>query len=103
MNEPFLFLMSFIFYIIAAFFYFSFLFSKRETIARAGFKFVFVGLLLHTAALILRTVESAHAPFTNMYESLSFFAWASIFAYVIVEFKYKIRKAGPYFMLIVIA
>jgi len=103
MNESFLFLMSFIFYIIAAFFYFSFLFSKRETMARTGFKFVFGGLLLHTAALILRTVESGHAPFTNMYESLSFFAWASIFAYVIMEFKYKIRKAGPYFMLIVIA
>lgn len=103
MNESFLFLMSFIFYIIAAFFYFSFIFSNRETMARTGFKFVFGGLLLHTAALILRTIESGHAPFTNMYESLSFFAWASIFAYVIMEFKYKIRKAGPYFMLIVIA
>jgi len=103
MNESILFLTTFILYIISAFFYFSFLFSKKENLARIGFKFAFSGLLIHTAALIWRTVESGHAPFTNMYESLSFFAWSSILAYVIIEFKYKIRKAGPYFMLIVIA
>ncbi len=103
MNESILFLTTFILYIISAFFYFSFLFSKKENLARIGFKFAFSGLLIHTVALILRTFESGHAPFTNMYESLSFFAWSSILAYIIIEFKYKIRKAGPYFMLIVIA
>ncbi len=68
-----------------------------------GFRIAFLGLLLHTVALIMRTFESGHAPFTNMYESLSFLAWASILAYVIIETKYKIHKAGPYFLLIVIA
>jgi cytochrome c-type biogenesis protein CcsB len=102
-NESALFLIAFILYIIAAFLYFSFLFSKRDGPAKAGFKVAFLGLLIHTAALILRTFESGHAPFTNMYESLSFFAWASILAYIIIEWMYKIRKAGPYFMLIVIA
>jgi ABC-type transport system involved in cytochrome c biogenesis permease subunit len=52
--------------------------------------------------VILRTIESGHAPFTNMYESLSFLAWSAILAYVIMEGKFKIRTAGPYFMLIVI-
>lgn len=102
MNESTLFLITFILYIIAAFFYFSYLFSKNEKMAKTGFQFAFVGLLLHTTALIVRTVESGHAPFTNMYESLSFLAWSSIFAYVVIELKYKLQKAGPYFMLIVI-
>lgn len=102
MNESTLFLTSFIIYIISAFFYFSFLFSKKENLAKIGFKFALGGLILHTAALILRTIESGHAPFTNMYESLSFLAWSSIFAYVYIEWKYKFQKAGPYFMLIVI-
>jgi cytochrome c-type biogenesis protein CcsB len=48
-------------------------------------------------------VESGHAPFTNMYESLSFLAWASIIAYIIIERKYRIQSAGAYFMLVVIA
>lgn len=103
MNESTLFLITFILYIIAGFFYFAFLFSKKENLARTGFRFAFLGFIFHTAALIIRTVESGHAPFTNMYESLSFLAWSSIMAYVIIEFKYKFRKAGPYFMLIVIA
>jgi len=102
MNESTLFLITFILYITAAFFYFVFLFAKREKSAQTGFGIAVLGLIVHTLALILRTVESGHAPFTNMYESLSFLAWASIFAYVIIEWKYKIRKAGPYFMLIVI-
>ena len=102
MNESTLFLITFIVYIAAAFFYFTFLFSKKENWAKIGFQFALVGLVIHTAALLWRTVESGHAPFTNMYESLSFMAWASILAYIIIEGMFKIKKAGPYFMLIVI-
>jgi cytochrome c-type biogenesis protein CcsB len=103
MNESVLFLITFILYILAAFFYFAFLFSKRVTPAKMGLGFVSAGLLIHTLALIFRTFESGHAPFTNMYESLSFLAWSSVLAYMFVEFNYKIRKAGPYIMLIVVA
>ena len=102
MNESTLFLITFVLYIIAAFFYFTFLFSKSEKLAKTGFKFAFLGLIVHSVALILRTIESGHAPFTNMYESLSFLAWSAILAYIIMEWKYKVRGAGPYFMLIVI-
>jgi len=68
-----------------------------------GLRIIFISLLIHTIALVLRAFESGHAPFTNMYESLSFLSWASILAYIIIETKYKIQKAGPYLMLIVIA
>jgi cytochrome c-type biogenesis protein CcsB len=102
-SESILFLITFIVYVISAFFYFSFLFSKRQSLAVVGFRVAFLGLLIHTVALVMRTFESGHAPFTNMYESLSFFSWASILAYVIIEAKYKIKKAGPYFLLIVVA
>ena len=84
MNESTLFLITFILYILSAVFYLSYLFSKKENPAKIGFKFAFVGLLVHTLALIWRTVESGHAPFTNMYESLSFLAWASILAYIVI-------------------
>jgi len=103
MNESLLFLAAFIFYIISVVCYFSFLFSKEEPLARVGFSVAFAGFFIHTIALIWRTFESGHAPFTNMYESLSFLAWSSILAYIIIELKYKIKRAGPYFLLIVIA
>jgi cytochrome c-type biogenesis protein CcsB len=98
-----LFNISFILYIISAFFYFAFLFSKRDGTARTGLTFAIAGLVIHSIALVMRTVESGHAPFTNMYESLSFLAWSSILAMVIIAVKYKFQKAVPYFLLIVIA
>ena len=102
MNEATLFTTTFIVYIFAAFFYFSFLLSKKESWARTGYKFALLGLVTHTAALVWRLFAAGHAPFTNMYESLSFLAWASILAYLIIEGMFKLRKAGPYFLLIVI-
>ncbi len=102
MNESTLFAVAFFLYALAAFFYLAFLYSKREKLAATGFWVASLGLFLHTLALILRTVESGHAPFTNMYESLSFLAWASIFAYLIIEWKYKVRKVGAFLLLIVI-
>ncbi len=103
MSETTAFMGAFILYIIAAVFYFSYLFSKRERAAWLGYIVAAVGLIVHSAALIIRTIESGHAPFTNMYESLSFLSWAAILAYILMEGKYRIKKAGPYFMLIVIA
>ncbi|MFW6137401.1 MAG: c-type cytochrome biogenesis protein CcsB [Candidatus Aminicenantaceae bacterium] len=103
MNETTVFAGAFILYIFAAFFYFSYLFSQRERAAGAGYVIASAGLIIHSAAMIMRAVESGHAPLSNMYESLSFLSWAAVFAYLIMEAKFKIRKAGPYMMLIVIA
>lgn len=102
MNETTLFLLTFVIYIAAAFFYFYFLFSKKEKAAKMGFKLAVFGLAVHTLALIWRTIHSGHAPFTNMYESLSFLAWSSVLAFLLVEKKYKLQKSGPYLMLLVI-
>ncbi len=103
MTESTFFLLAFILYALAAALYFSYLYSKKENRATIGFIVALAGLLVHTLAIVLRTVESGHAPFTNMYESLSFLAWASILAFIIIEAKYKVRRPGAYLLLIVIA
>jgi len=103
MSETTAFVAAFILYIVSALFYFFYVFSKRDKAAWLGYMAAAVGLIIHSAALVIRTIQSGHAPFTNMYESLSFFGWAAIFAYIIMEGKFKIKKVGPYMMLIVIA
>jgi cytochrome c-type biogenesis protein CcsB len=103
MSESTLFMVAFALYALAAAFYLAYLFSRKEARARTGFAIALLGFLFHTLALILRTVESGHAPFTNMYESLSFLAWASVLALIIIEEKYKVRRPGAYLLLIVIA
>ncbi len=103
MNETTFFVLTFLFYILAAALYLGYLFSKKEKVAASGSTIALLGLILHTVALILRTIESGHAPFTNMYESLSFLAWSSVFAFLLVERKYRMRGLGAYLLLIVLA
>ncbi len=60
---------------------------------------VSAALAAHTLALVIRWVESyamgiGHAPLTNLYESLVFFAWTVIFLYLITEWRIKNRSAG---------
>ncbi len=59
------------------------------------------GLLAHTAALLLRWKESydlgiGHAPLSNLYESLVFFAWAVVFLYLVVEWRTRNRAPGVF-------
>jgi len=103
MNESTFFLAAFVLYILAAVLYFIFQFGRKAGRARTGLGLALAGLAAHTVALIIRTAVSGHAPFTNMYESLSFLAWASVLAYVLMERKFKVQRAGAYFLLIVIA
>lgn len=103
MTEATLFTLAFVLYILSALVYLVSSFARKEKWARSGFSLAAAGLVLHTGALILRTVVSGHAPFTNMYESLSFLAWASALAVVVLELKVHIQKVAPYVMLIVVA
>lgn len=64
---------------------------------------VFTGLawLIQTAGMGLRWIESyqmgiGHAPLTNMYESVVFFAWTIIALYLLIEWKFKIKIIGAF-------
>ena len=59
------------------------------------------GLAVHTFALGLRWVESyqlgiGHAPLSNLYESLIFFAWTIILLYLILERRTKNKSVGAF-------
>jgi len=61
----------------------------------------FFGLAGHTLAIILRWVESyhfgiGHAPLSNLYESLIFFAWTIILLYLLMEWRTKNRSVGTF-------
>jgi ABC-type transport system involved in cytochrome c biogenesis permease subunit len=102
MSESVLFTAAFILYIVAAFAYILFLLSGQKRWPKAGLTLAIAGLVLHTGALVLRTVASGHAPFTNMYESLSFLSWAVALAFILVSRRFSIPSVGIYIMLIVV-
>jgi cytochrome c-type biogenesis protein CcsB len=90
---------------------FTYLFSTLLYVAMFVFKFKQLGkfatgftaiaLFIQTLGIGLRWNESyrmgiGHAPLTNMYESVVFFAWTIIVMYLAIEWKFKIRIIGAF-------
>ncbi|GAB4344398.1 MAG: c-type cytochrome biogenesis protein CcsB [Candidatus Abyssubacteria bacterium] len=73
-------------------------FIRREKLSRIlgylGSLSLLVGLVVITAAILIRWQQAGRPPFSNMYESLILFAWAIALIYLTLELIYKIRIAG---------
>lgn len=74
---------------------------KKDAPGKAATWVAFAGLLANTAGIAARWIESyklgiGHAPLSNMYESLVFFAWTIILIYLIIERTYKFRVIGAF-------
>lgn len=67
---------------------------KNEKIIFSGYILIIIGFLLHSTSLVTRYLLSGYMPFTNLYESLIFFAWTLIVIYLIFSLKYKIEILG---------
>lgn len=88
-------------YFLAFFLYLMRMVIKKEVFGRTATIITLVGLIGHTIAIILRWIESyklgiGHAPLSNMYESLIFFAWTIILLYCIIELRTKNRSIGTF-------
>jgi ABC-type transport system involved in cytochrome c biogenesis permease subunit len=103
MTESTLFTLAFLFYALSLLVYFAALFARREEWGRSALLSALLGFGFHTAALIMRTISSGHAPFTNMYESISFLSWAIVLALLIFGRTPRMPWLGPLLMIIVVA
>jgi len=88
-------------YGLAAFLYIVSWIFKKEAPGKAAFWAAVLGLAGNTAGIILRWIESyqmkiGHAPLSNMYESLIFFAWTILVIYLFIEQRYKNRTIGAF-------
>ena len=60
-----------------------------------------LGLMGNTAGILMRWVDSyrlgiGHAPFSNLYESLIFFAWSIVLIYLFIERRVRNRIIGAF-------
>ena len=88
-------------YALAAFLYiFSWVF-KKPAASTAAMWVTVLGIVGNTAGILMRWVASydlgfGHAPFSNLYESLIFFAWTIAIIFVIIDRKYKMPIVGTF-------
>jgi cytochrome c-type biogenesis protein CcsB len=88
-------------YFLAFLVYLTGMVMNRAFFSRLGTYLSLLGFLAQTVAIILRWIESyelgmGHAPFSNLYESLIFFAWTLMFLYLILEWRTKNRSIGAF-------
>jgi cytochrome c-type biogenesis protein CcsB len=86
-------------YLFATFFYIAYLAFRTRTVGNIATGLACLGVIVHAVAQALRWVESyrlgiGHAPLSNMYESMSFFALSVMVAYLLVEWRFKVKTLG---------
>ncbi len=88
-------------YFVAFMAYLFMMVMGRNLFGRAATIITLLTLLMHTFAIILRWIESyqlgiGHAPMSNLYESLIFFAWTIIVLYALIEWRTRNRSIGAF-------
>jgi len=101
-------------YIMAMIIYIAYLAFRKSQMGMTATVITVIGFLSQTAAILTRWTESyaqwtaltpestfllsviRSAPLRNLYESLIFFVWCLILAYLIIEFRYKNRSFGAF-------
>jgi len=88
-------------YLLAFLGYLIFAVSRNPSMGKLSTGMLILGLISHSAGLLLRWAETHRAgygyvPLSNMYESLIFFSWTIVLVYLILEFKYKQRVIGVF-------
>jgi cytochrome c-type biogenesis protein CcsB len=88
-------------YFVAFMLYLLMMVFGRDIFGRMATFVSVAGFAANTVAIIIRWVESyklgiGHAPFSNLYESLIFFAWTTILLYLIVERRTKNKTSGAF-------
>jgi len=90
-------------FLISTILFIAYLATRNSSIGLGASMTAFVGWSVETVAIILRWKESydmghGHAPLSNLYESVVFFAWTIVLIYGIIELKYKYRVIGAFVM-----
>ena len=92
-----------IFYMLSTLAFIGFLASRNKTLGTSGSVLAWIGFAIQTVATGLRWKESydiglGHAPMSNLYESVVFFAWSIVLIFGIIDIKYKYRIIGAFVM-----
>ncbi len=92
-----------IIYFVAMVCFVVYLAVRNESVALAAKVLTWVGFVAQTFALGYRWYESyqmpggvGHAPLSNLYESVVFFAWTIILIYIALDLKYKQSAIGAF-------
>ncbi|HSP01186.1 MAG TPA: c-type cytochrome biogenesis protein CcsB [Thioalkalivibrio sp.] len=88
-------------YFVAMILFIVYIASRSQAVALIATILCWLGFAANTGAITLRWMESkamgyGHAPLSNLYESIVFFAWSILLVYLLFDLKYKQRAIGAF-------
>jgi cytochrome c-type biogenesis protein CcsB len=70
--------------------------STREKMARIASITLACGFLAHTVFLAVRGISGGYFPVSNFFEALSFFSWAVVLVYFLVQMRFHLPILGSF-------
>lgn len=96
-----LFLSVLIAYLISAIVFVGFAINRKLLLLKTALFFSIFGFFSHSIVLLLRAVISKFPPMSNLYESMSLFAWAIVLVFLIIEYRFRFGIIGAFIMPVV--
>jgi cytochrome c-type biogenesis protein CcsB len=85
-----------LFYLAGSILYLYYIAFLQEKAARLGKYVLISGCGIHLIGFVFRYFEAGFTPITNLFESLSFFAFSIMLIFLIVEGRYKLKVLGAF-------
>jgi cytochrome c-type biogenesis protein CcsB len=85
-----------LFYLVGTVLYLFFIVKLNERSGRLGRMFLLIGALLHGVGFAARYATAGYMPITSLFESLSFFAFATVCVFLAFELRYNMRVMGAF-------
>jgi ABC-type transport system involved in cytochrome c biogenesis permease subunit len=94
---PVMFLMAtIVLYFVGTGFYLAYLVRRSEALSRVSLIITGAGFLSHSIALAARMVAEQQVPLTSSHDAISFFSWALVLVFLIVELRHRIHIFGSF-------
>ena len=83
-------------YLLSTLCYIVHLINARSTAGKAATALLATGWVVHTAALVVRTIAAERPPFMNLYEYVISLIWGVVLVYLVAEFTTKSKQIGAF-------
>ncbi len=83
-------------YLVGALHYLFYVLKPNQHIGTVATAATLAGFAAHSLSHVVRIYELRRPPLSSPYESLSFFAWAIVLIYLVIELRYRNRIMGAF-------
>ncbi|TAJ22674.1 MAG: c-type cytochrome biogenesis protein CcsB [Nitrospirae bacterium] len=92
------FMATMVLYLVGTAFFLAYLLRRSEALSKVSLIVTGIGFLAHTIALLTKMMGADHAPLTSVHEAMSFFSWALVLVFLIVEVRHRIPVLGSFIL-----